>query len=418
MTEKDIKVLIEEICAKTGKSEEEIRALIKAKTEKFSGLLTEQGATYLIQKELGLAKETYEQIPIGQLNEGMKGIEIKGIVEAIFPVKEFEKGGKKGKLKSFILSDETGEVRATLWNDHVEKFQLTRGSEITMSNIIVTKYNEKKQATLGFNGNIEIINKKEEEFGKISDLVSGMNGVNLIGRIMRKFPCKEFESGERKGKLCSFQIGDESAVVRVTAWNEKAEEMEKYNEGDAVEVLGAYTKEGRFGIELHLGYSAQITQTEKAVPNIIEILKEQMKEKKINELTDGENAVIDGKVTGVERGNFFYEVCNKCAKKISKNENGVLCETCGETTPRKNAVVSLMIEDDTAGIRVNFFGKTALAALGISQEELEKETSEKSSDILVAELNGKLIGKAIKVYGYQKTNSFSGNNEFSAREIV
>ena len=52
MTEKDIKVLIEEIAAKTGKSEEEIRALIKGKTEKFSGLLTEQGATYLIQKEL------------------------------------------------------------------------------------------------------------------------------------------------------------------------------------------------------------------------------------------------------------------------------------------------------------------------------------------------------------------------------
>lgn len=418
MAEKEIGALILEIAAKTNKSEEEVRALVKGKTDKFSGLLTEQGAAYLIQKELGMKQENYEQIPIGKLSEGMKGIEVRGIVEAIFPAKEFEKNGKKGKLKSFVIMDGTGEVRATLWNDQADLYPLTRGSEIKMSNIIVTKYNEKIQATLGFNGIIEVINKKEEEFQKVSELAAGMNGVNVIGRIMRKFPCKEFESGERKGKLCSFQIGDESATVRVTAWNEKAQEMEKFGEGDAVEVIGAYTKEGRFGVELHLGYTAQIAETQKKVPNVVEILKEQMKEKKINTLSDGENAVINGKITGVEKGNFFYEVCGKCGKKISKTENGVLCENCGETTTKKNAVISLMVEDDTAGIRVNFFGKNALKALNVEQEELEKQTTEKSSDVLVAEWNGKLIGKEIKVYGYQKTNNFSGNNEFSAREVI
>ena len=64
--------------------------------------------------------------------------------------------------------------------------------------------------------------------------------------------------GERKGKLCSFQIADESAIIRATAWNEKADEIEKFNEGDAIEIENAYTKEGRFGVELHLGYSADI----------------------------------------------------------------------------------------------------------------------------------------------------------------
>lgn len=418
MPDKDINTLIEEIAQKTGKSDDEIRGLVKGKTEKFSGLLTEQGAAYLVQKELGIRQENYEQIQIGELKEGMKGIEIKGKVEAAFPVKEFEKNGKKGKLKSFILSDGTGEIRATLWNDQTDKYELTRGSELKMSNIIITSYNEKKQATLGFNGSIEIISKKEEEYNKISQLKAGMNGVSVAGRIMRKFPCKEFESGERKGKLCSFQIGDETAIIRATAWNEKAEETEKYNEGDAVEIRGAYTKEGKFGAELHLGYMAQMAETLKTVPNVIEILKEQMREKKINTLADGENAVICGKVSGVERGNFFYEVCAKCGKKITKTQNGVLCENCGESTAKKNAVVSLMVEDDTAGIRVNFFGKNALKALGVGQEELEKQTGEKSADVMVAELNGKLIGKEMKVYGYQKTNNFSGNNEFSAREVI
>lgn len=418
MNEKTHQETISDIAQKTNKSEEEINTLIKAKIEKFSGLLTEQGATFMIAKELGMKADTLEQIQIGQLTEGMKGIEIKGIVESTFPVKEFDKNGKKGKLKSFILSDKTGEVRVTLWNDQVTLYELTRGSEIILNNVISSKYNDKMQVTLGFNGTIQTLNKKEETFEKLSALKAGTNGINLIGRIMRKFPCKDFDSGERKGKVCSFQIGDETALLRATAWNDKADELEKYNEGDTIEIKNAYTKEGRFGVELHLGYTAEMQETKKEMASTAEILKESMVEKKINQLTDGENATIIGKITGVEKGNFVYEVCAKCGKKISKTENGVLCDNCGETTPKKNAVASLMIEDDTATVRVNFFGKNALLAIGLSQEELEGALNSKSIDVFTAELNGKLIGKEIKIYGYQKTNSFSGNNEFSAREIL
>ncbi len=418
MAEREIGEIIEEIAAKTSRDPSEIKTLIDAKVAKFAGLLTEQGAAYMVQKELGLKQETLEQMTIAQLTDGMKGIEVKGIVESIFPLKEFEKNGKKGKLKSFILTDGNGEVRVTLWNDQTDKYELTKGSEICLSNVLVSTYNEKKQVTLGFNGTIQILNKKEEQFEKLSDLKSGVNGINIAGRIMRKFPQKDFASGERKGKLCSFQFGDETALLRATAWNDKADEIEKFNEGDVIEIKNAYTKEGRFGVELHLGYTAQISESTKEMPTNAEILKESMQEKKINALTDGENSVISGKITNVEKGNFMFEVCSKCGKKIMKTENGILCDNCGETTAKKNAVVSLLIEDDTASIKTNFFGKNALTALGLGQEELETNLNAKSTDVFTAEMNGKLSGKEIKVYGYQKINSFSGNTEFSAREIL
>jgi len=416
MTEKDINALILEISEKTNKSEEEIKQLINAKVEKFSGLLTEQGAAFMVQKELGLKQEAMEQMQIGQLEDGMKGIEIKGNVEAIFPVKEFEKNGKKGKLKSFILSDGSGEVRVTLWNDQADKYELTRGSELVLSNILVSKYNEKKQVTLGFNGIVTILNKKEETFEKLSELKSGMSGVNLIGRIVRKFPCKDFESGERKGKLCSFQFGDGTALLRATAWNEKADEIEKLNEGEIVEIKNAYTKEGRFGVELHLGYTVTIAPSTQQIPSIAEILKDSVSEKKINQLTDGESSIINVKITGVEKGNYFYETCSKCGKKISRN--GTLCETCGETTPTKRAVTSFLVEDDSAGIKATFFGNNALSAIGLSMEEIENALNGKSTDVFTAELNGKLIDKQIKLLGYQKTNNFSGANEFMVKEIM
>jgi len=418
MAEKTVSEMTEEIAQKSGKTPEEVKALIDTKVAKFSGLLTENGAAYMVQKELGIRQEITIQTKVNELSEGMKGVEMKGEVTAVFPVKEFEKAGKKGKLKSFLFSDGTGEVRGTLWNDQVEKYDLTRGSEIELLNAVVSVYNEKKQITLGFNGTINILNKKEEEFEKLSNLKAGMNGVNIFGRIIRKFPCKEFENAERKGKLCAFQLGDESAIMRVTAWNEKADEIMAYEEGDAVEILGAYTKEGRFGVEVNLGYSATIAETQRKVAGTPEIMKENVKEKKINALVDGESAIILGKVANVEKGNFFFEVCKKCGKKAQRTGNGVLCEKCGETEMKKNAVVSLTLEDDTGSIRASFFGENALKALGMNQEELESALNGKQTDVLLAELNGKLGGKEMKIYGYQKTNNFSGEPEFSVREII
>ena len=418
MTENTTTELISQIAQQSGKTEVEIKSLIDAKVQKFSGLLTEQGATYMVQKELGLKQETLEQVNISDLKEGMKGIELKGTIEAVFPVKEFDKNGKKGKLKSFVLNDTTGGVRVTLWNEQVDEFKIARGNEIVITSVLVKMYNDTKQVTLGFNGKIEIKSTKEIEPIKLAELKSGMSSVGIIGRIMRKFPCKDFESGERKGKLCSFQIGDDTATIRATAWNEKADELEKYNEGDAVEIENAYTKEGRFGVEIHLGYSAEIKETTKTVPTQIELLKDQMEQKKIADTNEGENAVIEGKIMSVEKGNLFYEVCSKCGKKITKTENSYLCESCGETNPKKNPVVSVILEDESGNIKTNFFGKNALNAIGLEQEILEQKVNGNGADIIIAELNANIVGKNVKVFGYTKINSFSGNKEFTVREII
>jgi len=348
----------------------------------------------------------------------MKGIEVKGTIEGIFPVKEFDKGGKKGKLKSFILSDGTGEVRVTLWNDQVDKYELTRGSEVKISNVLVSKFNEKKQITLGFNGTIEILNKKEEEFEKLSDLKSNLTSVNIIGRIIRKFPCKDFETTNRKGKLCSFQISDGTAILRATAWNEKANEIEKYQEGNAIEIKNAYTKEGRSGVEVHLGYTAEILETKREILSGAELIKQNTQEKKISDILPGESAIINGTIRGIERGNFAYDVCAKCGKKITRMESGIVCEACGETTIKKNAVISATIQDESGEIKTTLFRENALGLMGLTQEELEKILLEKPNDIILAELNEKLGGKQIKLLGYVKTNSFSGNNEFMVREII
>ncbi len=413
----ELEKTISEIAKKSGKSEKEIMKLVDAKVKKFEGLLTEQGAIFMVQKELGLKSEEKEEIKISELNDGMKDVEIKGIVKTIYPIKEFEKNGKNGKVGSFLVEDDTGIVRITLWNDQIEKYDLTIGSEVRIVDGFVSSYNEKKQLSLGYNGKIEVLNKKEELFEKISELKAGMQNVNLVGRMIRKFPCKEFESGERKGKLCSFQFGDETALLRATAWNEKADEIQKYNEGDVVEIKNAYTKNGLAGIEVNLGYSAQIKESDKKMPSIIEILKESVNEKKINELMENENVIINGKVEEIQKGNVYFLACEKCGKKVS-NEGKAICENCGEVKGEKRAVLSAIIEDDTGKIRTNFFGKNALNLINWKQSDLEKNSEGKSSEKIIEEINEKIKGKKIKLFGYERVNSYSGDNEFSVKEIV
>ena len=405
---------INEISKKSGKSNEEVNALIEAKIKKFSGLLTKQGATFMVGKELGVKSEASVDAKITDLTDGMKDVTIKGIIKNIYPTKEFEKEGKKGKLSSFLLDDTTGLVRVTLWNDQVDKYNLTIGSEIQINNSVVSSYNEKQQLSLGFNGTIDILNKKEEVFEKISDLKSGITNANIVGRLIRKFPCKEFDSNDRKGKLCNFQFGDETALLRATAWNEKADEILNHSDGDVIEIKNAYTKDGMFGVELHLGYSAMITTSGAEVPSVTQILKDSIETKEINKLNQNENVIIGGKVSEILPGNLYFLACEKCGKKVTDH----ICEKCGEVDGEKRAVISAVIEDDTATIRANFFGDTALALIKLNSKEFENELENKSSEKLGQELNEKIKENNIKLFGYTKENSYSSENEFVVKEVI
>ncbi len=416
--QEQFETLIEEMALNSGKTNAQIKEMVDGKIKKFSGLLTEQGAIFMVQKELGLKKEETTQLDISELQDGQKNVSVKGKIKIVFPVKEFEKGEKTGKLSSFILEDKSGEIRVTLWNDQVEKYDLISGSEIEIENGIVSSYNEKKQLSLGFNGTINIIKKSIENFEKINNLKGGMNGVNLYGRILRKFPVKEFNSNEKKGKLCNFQFGDETTLLRATAWNEKADEIIKLNDGSVVEIKNAYTKNGMYGIELHLGYNAIIKNSDKEMPSTIEIMKENIDKKTINNISENENVIITGKIINILDGKLFFLICEKCGKKIEQTETGNICEKCGEVKGKVNPVININIEDDTAGIKLVLFGKDALSAIKMNQEDFENKLNEKSTEKIINELNEKLNGTKIEIFGYSKINTYSNENEFRVKEVV
>jgi replication factor A1 len=428
--------IVEIICSKTGKSREEVEELINKKKEKFSGLLTDSGAAFIIAKELNIGLDIEEAIPesikISQLEEGMNNLNLVVRVLHVFSPKKFEKNGKKGVFVKLLVGDETGETTLTLWHDDVKKFnelKVQRNSVLKLKNCFVSVFNEEKQLSLSKNGSFELV--KEKDSGmlpkakdiafKIKDLVEGMNEVDVVGRIIRIFPKKSFESNERKGFFTAFELGDDTARIRAVAWNDLAVLLSKMSPGIIVRIEGAYTKKGLQGIELHLGWRARIIDNVPVsfnIPELKDFLIKEIKEKNVLELKEKDsNIKLNGKIVSIGFPSPYYLVCPKCNGKVKELSTGFECEKCGQIKkPLVKAIASIELDDGKGIIRAVCFRETAEKLLGITQKDLEEFLKQEREKVL-EELSNKIVGKNVSLIGNVKKSSFSEELELIVREV-
>src|SRR3990167_7846927 len=79
----------------------ELEGRIKTKINELSGLISEEGAAYIIANELGvIILPQEEKLKIREIYAGMKNITTSGKVLRKFEVREFNKDNKIGKVCS------------------------------------------------------------------------------------------------------------------------------------------------------------------------------------------------------------------------------------------------------------------------------------------------------------------------------
>lgn len=92
---------------------------------------------------------------------------------------------------------------------------------------------------------------------QIQDLVSGLNDVTIIGKILAVYPTKTFTRRDwTEGKMASLLISDNNRTIRVVLWDEKVEMLEssKIQREQTIRVSHAYVRQGWGGdLELHVG---------------------------------------------------------------------------------------------------------------------------------------------------------------------
>lgn len=132
--------LVDRISRETGLDVSEINRRVDAKRAKLSDLISKEGAAQVVAVELGINFDKPE-VKINEVLSGMRKITIKGKIIRLFPVKTFKTKIAESKVCSFVLADETGNVRCVLWDtNHIKLIEdgiIKEGSVVELKNASV-----------------------------------------------------------------------------------------------------------------------------------------------------------------------------------------------------------------------------------------------------------------------------------------
>ncbi|MFZ5955646.1 MAG: hypothetical protein ACOYT4_04420 [Nanoarchaeota archaeon] len=179
-------LLIERISKLSGISKQEVEQRIEAKKAKLSGLISKEGAAQIIAAELGVNLDNVP-LKISELMVGMKKVNLIGKIINLFPVKEYNKNNKQGKIGSFILADQTGNLRVVLWDtNHIE---LIENNKINVNDVVEIKNGAMRENELHLSGfseikksNLMIENVKVERDFCEKEIIAIQQGQNVTIR--------------------------------------------------------------------------------------------------------------------------------------------------------------------------------------------------------------------------------------------
>ncbi|MEM5826049.1 MAG: DUF2240 family protein [Candidatus Aenigmatarchaeota archaeon] len=201
--------ILEKIEATTGMKREEILKRIEEKKRELSNLISDEGAAYILAKDLGISlikRKSYD-IKIGNIVAGMKNINVVGRITEVSDVKTFQRDENdergEGKLLSFFIGDETGVIRVVLWDDEIKKFRgFSKGDVVRIVDAYV-------RDNFGFpelrvsRGEIELVT------GEDAEKLPSIDEIEKIEREYTRYDISELEEGKYASiRACLVQVFD------------------------------------------------------------------------------------------------------------------------------------------------------------------------------------------------------------------
>ena len=268
--------VIERIQSETGLSKDAIKEQIKAKMRALEGLVSEEGAAYIVASELGVhlfreqSSSSSGPIKIGTILAGMMSVDAIGKVTRVFPAKEFTtKDGRKSKVGSMVIADGTGTIRVALWDQKADFLEKIKPGMIVKIKSAYAKLNNMNNVELHVSTKGTVILEPKGvviETGasaaplkKISTINSDENAT-LRGAVVQAFPPKLYPICSKCGKkvvaapegwvctehkavvsqqamLLSIVLDDGTDTIRAVAFKETAEKMCGLEAKDVQEIL-------------------------------------------------------------------------------------------------------------------------------------------------------------------------------------
>lgn len=285
----------------------------------------------IIKGEFDVPEVKQEFTPIGDVFEA-QDVSIKGIVSRLQDIKTFlrKSDGSEGRLRNFDVRDITGEIRVTLWGDDTT-LPINKGDIIKIIGGNV-RYDEYTQSQYSMNANfntqitvnpenlsteeLDELNTLREELrptpiGEIYTIDDDGIEIDVRGRILSVDDVNEFQRDDGSvGIVRSIIFADESGKVRLSLWNERAEE--EYIVGDAYQIENARTRLGMYSVDLNIGSGARLIKLSEEqassmfIPELSTLEKALYDYKKIEEIDeDDQDIIIIGRVIELNDIRYF-----------------------------------------------------------------------------------------------------------------
>ncbi|NJE11265.1 OB-fold nucleic acid binding domain-containing protein [Thermococcus sp. MAR1] len=266
----------------------------------------------------------------------------------------------------------------------------------------------------------------KEELLHIADLVPGMTGVNVVARILRKYPPREYQKKDGStGQVANVIIYDATGKTRLVLWDGLVTKYyNELNPGDLIKIIDPSVREGRNGVELHANFRTRIILNPEdpragEIPPIEEVRSYNYQRRKIGELMGGERFIeVRGTIARLYRVTV-YDACPQCRRKVDYDPatNSWVCPEHGEVQPVKITIVDFGLDDSTGYIRTTLFGDDAAELVGKDPEEIAEKLRELVENGLTLKEAGRklaeeeyyhLLGREIVVRGNVVDDKFLG----------
>lgn len=245
----------------------------------------------------------YVKLKIRDIEDKMNNIDVTGRISVIYGVREFaKKDGSIGKVGSFMIMDDTGEIRVTLWDKKAELLNtFTKNDIITIENAYSKMGLNSVEINLGSSSNIipekterDDIPKSESLTVSISDLNENMRDINIEGYVKEVYGIRTFTRESGTGKVGRFLLSDGTHDLKVVLWDDKADLLVTLVPSTKVSIESCNIRFNN-GLEAHLGLGSRI-QSSKA--------EEKPDEKKIADYSLSDTVNVLARVNGIE-GDFL-----------------------------------------------------------------------------------------------------------------
>lgn len=251
--------LLERVAKSSALGKDEIERRVEAKRAKLSGLISKEGAAQIVAAELGIIFDN-ERMKVSELLQGMKKANVVGKIIKMFDVREFNKNGREGKVGNFIIADDTGSIKAVLWDMHhielVETGKIKEGDVVEISSgnmrngeIHLSSFSDIKKSQEILN---EVVESRAYTELKIKECSVGAT-VSVRANIVQIFEPKYFDdkkSGEKRAVM-NIILDDGTETLRGVLFGEDIKKLGFNNEEIFELEKFEQKKQGILGEEKH-----------------------------------------------------------------------------------------------------------------------------------------------------------------------